>query len=58
MMKTFIITVNHGVVAAKENEREFFITAETEKDAYQAAKSNLQFFGNDGWEYIVEITEC
>lgn len=55
-MKTFIIVVGHGVIA--EDKREFFITAETAKDAYWAAKSHLRYCGEvDGYEYILEVEE-
>lgn len=55
-MKTFVIIVGHGVIA--EGKREFFITAETKKDAYWAAKSHLRYCGDvDGYEYILEVEE-
>lgn len=58
MKRAYIITVNHGVVASKETERTFFVEADSKKDAYQEAKKNLMYFGNDGYEYIVEIEEA
>lgn len=57
MKKTFHVIVNHGVVAAKENERAFFIEAASKQEAYQKAKSHLMYCGIDGYEYVVEIEE-
>ena len=55
-MKTFVIVVGHGVIA--EGKREFFVTAETKRDAYWAAKSHLMYCGDvDGYEYILEVEE-
>lgn len=55
-MKTFAIVVAHGVIP--EGKREFFITAETKKDAYWAAKSHLMYCGDiDGYEYILDVEE-
>lgn len=58
MSMTYIVTVNHGVVASKETERTFSVEATSRQDAYQTAKKNLMFFGNDGYEYVVEIEEA
>lgn len=56
-MKTFAIVVAHGVIP--EGKREFFVTAETKKDAYWAAKSQLMYCGDvDGYEYILDVEEC
>lgn len=57
-MKTYIITVNHGVIAKKENERAFMVEATNEKEAYKKSKENLLNCGNDGYEYVMNITEA
>lgn len=56
-MRTYIITVNHGAIATKETERTFFVEATSKQEAYQLSKTNLMNFGNDGYEYVVEIKE-
>ena len=58
MKKTYIITVNHGAVAAKETERKFFVEAASRREAYQLSKSKLMDCGNDGYEYVVEVEEA
>lgn len=58
MKKTYIITVNHGAVAAKETERTFFVEAESKREAYQLSKEKLLNCGNDGYEYVVEVEEA
>lgn len=55
MMNTYLVTVNHGVLAQKENERTFFVEGETEREAYVKSKENLLNCGNDGYEYVVGI---
>ena len=57
MIKAYCITVNHGAAASKETERTFFVEAASKQEAYQKAKTNLMNCGNDGYEYVVEITE-
>lgn len=57
-MTNYMITVNHGAIASKETERTFFVDANSKQEAYQMSKKNLMFFGNDGYEYIVEIEEA
>lgn len=57
-MTTYIITVNHGAIAAKETERTFFIKAASKKEAYQLSKVSLMNCGNEGYEYVVEIEEA
>lgn len=57
-MRTYIITVNHGAIAAKETERTFFVEATSKQEAYQLSKANLKNCGNDGYEYVVEIEEA
>lgn len=57
-MTTYIITVNHGALATKENERTFFVEATSKQEAYQKSKANLMDCGNDGYEYIVEVKEA
>lgn len=53
MMNTYLVTVNHGVLAQRENERTFFV--EAEREAYMKTKENLLNCGNDGYEYVVGI---
>lgn len=57
-MTNYMITVNHGAIASKETERTFFVEANSKQEAYQMSKKNLMFFGNDEYEYIVEIEEA
>lgn len=57
-MTAYIITVNHGAIAAKETERTFFVEATSKQEAYQLSKANLMDCGNDGYEYVVEIEEA
>lgn len=57
-MATYHITINHGFLCKKENERAIFIEASSKQEAYQSAKSQLRNCGNDGWEYIVEVEEA
>ena len=57
-MRTYLITVNRGVVARKELERTFFVEAPSKQEAYNKSKSHLIDCGNDGYEYIVSVEEA
>ena len=57
-MRTYLITVNRGVVARKELERTFFVEASSKQEAYNKSKSHLIDCRNDGYEYIVSVEEA